>query len=307
MKPASTDLATLLGSVNAFFLADLVTLTLSDSSVYRWTGATQSLTFGGVTWSSLGPAIDAGRHRQEGDLTVDTRDVTLTCGDSVLVSGVPLQAQAAGTLFRRARILIGRAYMSTPGTIVGILPEFEGRVSDVQPSSTAVVLRCASELEVLKRNLPRFTWSPQCPHILADSNCGVNLATYTFTGTVTSSPTPTVARFNTSLLAPPSDNATRNWGFGRGYYGGGILRFTSGAISGLERVVEASGLYDSNGYVVQTGQLRFSYPWPSPPSVGDAFSLSLGCDKSYYHCRDKFGDNTVHFRGFTAIPRTSGR
>jgi uncharacterized phage protein (TIGR02218 family) len=40
---------------------------------------------------------------------------------------------------------------------------------------------------------------------------------------------------------------------------------------------------------------------PRPMAIGDAVSLSPGCDKSFATCRDRFG-NSVNFQGFPHIP-----
>ena len=38
-----------------------------------------------------------------------------------------------------------------------------------------------------------------------------------------------------------------------------------------------------------------------PIVVGDAFTISAGCDKRFSTCRDRF-DNAVNFRGFPHMP-----
>jgi uncharacterized phage protein (TIGR02218 family) len=40
---------------------------------------------------------------------------------------------------------------------------------------------------------------------------------------------------------------------------------------------------------------------PEPIAIGDAFTVTAGCDKSFATCRARFA-NTDNFRGFPQIP-----
>ncbi len=42
-------------------------------------------------------------------------------------------------------------------------------------------------------------------------------------------------------------------------------------------------------------------PMADAIAVGDAFSVSAGCDKRFSTCRDRF-DNIANFRGFPQMP-----
>ena len=42
-------------------------------------------------------------------------------------------------------------------------------------------------------------------------------------------------------------------------------------------------------------------PMTRPILVGDAFTVSAGCDKRFATCRDRFG-NIANFRGFPHMP-----
>ena len=46
--------------------------------------------------------------------------------------------------------------------------------------------------------------------------------------------------------------------------------------------------------------MRFG-PMPEPIAVGDAFTVTAGCDKAFSTCHDRFA-NAVNFRGFPHIP-----
>jgi uncharacterized phage protein (TIGR02218 family) len=75
----------------------------------------------------------------------------------------------------------------------------------------------------------------------------------------------------------------------------GALRWTDGANSG--QVIE---IRDDRA----VGTDRAVELWEAPavaPEPGDAFLVTVGCDKRFATCRDRFA-NTVNFRGFPHMP-----
>lgn len=91
MKAASGALIALLNSGNTFLMADLYTVTLWDGTVYRWTDADTDITFGGNVFHAAAdqgssvPLIERGTTRCVVGLEVDTLDLTLRCGQTVLI------------------------------------------------------------------------------------------------------------------------------------------------------------------------------------------------------------------------------
>lgn len=83
-----------------------------------------------------------------------------------------------------------------------------------------------------------------------------------------------------------------------GYYSQGVVVFTSGLNSGLQRVVQT---YTNNG---SNNVLNIIPPLPNMPSAGDTFTVSAGCDKRSSTCNLKFS-NLLHFGGFSYIPDPS--
>lgn len=81
-------------------------------------------------------------------------------------------------------------------------------------------------------------------------------------------------------------------GGGAGYFGYGLVTFTSGLNAGLSMEIKVS---DVGLFVLQL-------PMPYTCAIGDTYSIKAGCDKSRNTCRDTFS-NIVNMR---AEPFSSG-
>jgi len=123
-----------------------------------------------------------------------------------------------------------------------------------------------------------------CSADLGDGKCRVSLnsAQWTINGII--SKTDGATRFDVAL-----------GGFAGDWFTGGKLTFTSGANSGATRAIK------SDSATAATHTLEIWTPMAAPLSVGDAFTLVAGCDKSFATCRSKFA-NSVNFRGFPHMP-----
>ena len=119
-----------------------------------------------------------------------------------------------------------------------------------------------------------------CDADLGDSRCGVTLATYTVTGTVTQVTDKKTFRDSSRTEA---DN----------YFQYGKLTWTSGNNNGLSEEVYSNAS--------ATDEFVLFRPMPYPIQVGDGYSVYAGCDKSFDTCKDKFSNQTNH-RGFNLIP-----
>lgn len=123
-----------------------------------------------------------------------------------------------------------------------------------------------------------------CDARLGDARCGVNLATaaFTTTGTIASSPTPTLTSFGVSLVGGPFTSA---------WFTEGKIQFTSGSNNGMARDIR-----------MHTGNTFMTFlPFPFDVVAGDAFTAVVGCTKDLTTCLNKF-DNVVRFRGFPYVP-----
>jgi uncharacterized phage protein (TIGR02218 family) len=83
--------------------------------------------------------------------------------------------------------------------------------------------------------------------------------------------------------------------FATGIFSRGKLTWTSGANAGLAVEVKANSAAGS------VARISLFLPAPEPIEVGDTFSITAGCDKSFDTCRNRF-DNVLNFGGFPHIP-----
>lgn len=280
MKTASGGLIALLNSGAPFFMADLVTISMVDSTVLRWTGADTDLVSDGNTFSSQGPLIKRTGTRVVRGLEVDTLTLTLLAGESTQILGIPLPLAAHNGAFDGATVTLERVFMPTWGdTSLGSIVMFEGNVAAVDPTPTDVRLVAKSELEKLNQPIPRNLFMPKCNHALYGAGCGVVKATYQVTGTATGTPT------TTSIPSARGEAAD--------YFRLGVLVMTSGQAAGSRRAVKAfSG-----------GTFTPDIPLPVAPAAGDTFTVFPGCDHSTgaQGCT-KFA-NLNRFRGYPFVPR----
>lgn len=286
MRYASGPLITYLNANTVILVAWCYTITLQNSTVYRWTGCDMPLTYGGNTFtaqadnSTSQPAIKRGAIRNARGMEVQTLDLILLSGASVLMGGVPLPLFAHNGGFDGARVKVEWVVMGPSGwgdTSLGPVVIFEGAVASVDPETFQVVLHVKSDLERLAIPMPRVVFQPGCANAFGDAGCGKVLSTLTVSGTATGAPTSTTIP---SALGQAAD-----------YFAMGTLTMTSGAASGARRTVRAfSG-----------GLLTLSTPLPTAPTAGDTFTVAPGCDRSFATCGTKWA-NQNRFRGCPWVP-----
>lgn len=84
-------------------------------------------------------------------------------------------------------------------------------------------------------------------------------------------------------------------GFSDGWFTHGLVTFTSGSHAG--RASEVKRHWLASGVVT----LELWAAMPSLPLVGDAFTITAGCDRHFATCRTKFA-NAANYRGFPHMP-----
>jgi uncharacterized phage protein (TIGR02218 family) len=123
-------------------------------------------------------------------------------------------------------------------------------------------------------------FSPSCRAILGDSKCKVALASFTVAATVTE-----VVNNQTFKASTLSQAA--------GWFTGGEVVWTSGNNAG--RRMEVKEFADT--------QVVLALPMGKSISVGDAFDIIAGCDKTRETRQSKFS-NIINFRGEPDVPGT---
>jgi uncharacterized phage protein (TIGR02218 family) len=145
-----------------------------------------------------------------------------------------------------------------------------------------------AQLEGLSRNLKTKVgniYSRGCGHILGDSNCGVTLASYKESDTVSSVVTQRLKFRGTTLLADDGD------------YDGGYLVWTR--IGDLKKDLKS----EIKTFTTGNDEIELQLKTPFDIDAADTFDIYEGCDKLAGTCKDKFS-NLDNFGGFPFIPGT---
>jgi uncharacterized phage protein (TIGR02218 family) len=293
MKTSTSELRTLLHGSTEFGWSDLVTVTLADATVARWTDNPWDIPYGGNTYIAAGtgtaPILDLSKVREAIGLEVATMDVTIGCGTTAMIGGTSIRQLARQGLFDDARVEVARLYLTRPGVAVATaIVRFSGVVSDYEADSNEVRLRVQSDIYQFEEVLPRHLIREKCVWAFGDAGCGIVRSTLVVSDTAEASSTATEIKYTSATLPP--------WGF-QGFPGG-VLAFTSGALSGLSRTIAS---YWSDVVINYDFYLTVSVPFPVAPAVGDALTVTPGCDKTYSTCLNAYA-NTTRRRGFDFVP-----
>lgn len=124
-------------------------------------------------------------------------------------------------------------------------------------------------------------FSPLCRATLGDAKCGVDLASFTQIGTITSVQ---------SRLSFADSARTEE----AGYFNFGKITFTSGGNNTISMEVKEFRT---------DGSIKLVLPLPYDVQVGDSYNIIAGCDKNFDTCISKFS-NAVNFRGEPHVPGT---
>ncbi len=215
----------------------------------------------------------------------------LSTGDTVTFAGIggmtelhgttkTVTVTGANTFTIGTNTLVYGAYLAL-GTCT--LPETswgyrKGRIGQVNTSGQMFSSEFMGLMKQLEKNLLR-PYLPSCPANFGDTECGVNLATYTHSGTIGS-----VSANGLTITDAGRLEAS-------GYFNYGLITMTSGDSSGYSMEVKSY----TPGYIV------LQQPLPFGVAEGDTYSIRAGCDKTKATCKDTF-NNLVNFRGFPDMP-----
>jgi len=247
----------------------------ADGATYRYTDHDRAIEVTGQGAPVDGTYLTAvgyetGEIQARADLSVD--ELTVGC---VLDSEQITDAELRAGLFDYAAVRLMLIDWSAPGA--GIVKLRRGTLGEIAIGQG----RFKAELRGMTQAVQQVVgeaFSPLCRADLGDSRCGVNLASYTLTGTLTAVTDRTVV----------SDSARAE---ADGYFDNGVLTFTSGPNAGNAREIK----------VFAAGQFTLHQPAPYIAEVGDGYSVVPGCQKTIEVCKAKF-DNVINFRGEPQVP-----
>lgn len=244
-------------------------LTRSDSTILAFTSHDSDITYDSVTYlanSGFAPSAIA----NNSELAVDNLDI-----EGVIDSSYITEADINAGLYDYAQIEIFMLNYESLGQ--GALNLRTGWLGEVKFSRGRFVVEVRGLMQKLAQNIGQL-YSPSCRAKLGDSQCGVTIASYTTTGSITAKTSNQI--FSDSALAQAD-----------GWFAGGQISFTSGNNNGLSMEVKE----------YRSGQITLVMPMPFDLAVSDTYSMLAGCDKSFDTCIAKFS-NAVNFRGEPHIP-----
>ena len=250
-------------------IAIFVKVTRTDSTVLGFTSYDTDVTYDSNTYYANG--FRGSNIQYNDNATVDTMDV-IGVIDNVVVDIDDLR----NGVYDNAEIEIFLMDMSgsAPGDILKLK---KGNLGQVQIKNRQYQAEVRGLVHRLQQTLVE-TYSPTCRAELGDIRCGVTLATYTETGTVTS--VTDKKTFEDTGRTEAND-----------YWNNGLLTWTSGNNNGVQMEVKLFS-YD---------EFELLMPMNNDIEVGDTYSVVIGCDKTTGTCKNTF-NNLVNFRGEPFIP-----
>lgn len=260
-------------------------VTRKDVVIMGFTSGTRDLTYGGVQYAAgtgiLPSNVQAGTGKGVDNLTVQGLIPSSAMGmlssvditDADLLNGVYDDAEVEIFLLNRDDltqdpIVLVSGYMGECSLSRGA---FETEVRSLLQRAAQIVGSACSAT---------------CRAIVGDVACGVNLASYTFSGAVSGSTN--ASQFSTVDAAITAKGAY--------YFAYGRVQWTSGDNTGRE--VEVRN-HNTGSPMLFTLIEPMSYPI----QAGDTFDIIAGCDNTLATCKAKF-NNVVRFRGEPYIPGT---
>jgi uncharacterized phage protein (TIGR02218 family) len=246
-----------------------------DGLTLGFTDHDRDITFGGLTYLA-----------QSG---LDATEAVSTLGFAI--GGSDISGALTADALRDDDILAGRWDAASVEVWLVHWPEPEirtlieqGQIGDI----TRIGEKFTAEMRSLAHHFEQEKgrrYESQCSAELGDGHCGVIL----------DHPLMTVAATVFSVTDPTTIAVMTPAGFAAGSFAQGYLTLPDG-LGGAERLPVMSH--------TRSGQIDLISLWSPPVSLllpGSTVSLTVGCDKRYQTCRDRFS-NALNFRGFPHIP-----
>lgn len=243
-------------------------ITARDGTTIRVIAHTRNLTINGELYTAL--PIQPVQTEARAGLSVDNTEI-----NAILANNYFTEQDFLAGKWSFARIEMGVVnFLEPPMGFAQRLVGFFGEITTQNGNFTAEV-RSLSQL--LAQEIGNRT-SPHCRvRELGNAKCGVNLATFTHTTTISA----VINRRKFTVGTTQAD----------GYFDYGKITFTSGSNLGYSQDIRSS--------VGNSVELEMAFPFEIKP--GDGCVLIAGCDRTRATCRDKF-NNTENFDGEPDTP-----
>ena len=278
MKIVTVVLRTFLHTQKNVFMCDLYELKLLSGLTFYYADYDMDIVFGGKTYSHKGPVFERDKIEVSSKITVDKMNIDISVDETDTIGGSPTMHVAHNGGLDDATLSLLYCYMSAPGVVVGTLEQFTGDIDINDGGGLGMQWEVKSSVQRLNVEWPLHKYYPTCPYTLYDAGCGLNLADYMTTGTVTA--------------VTSQQEFTTNINLADGYFNQGGIEWLSGPLSGADAPIK-------NSYA--DGVMVMLIPLESVPVVGNTFRVYPGCEKTPAICTSKF-NNFLRNRATPYIP-----
>jgi uncharacterized phage protein (TIGR02218 family) len=240
-------------------------ITRADAQVFGFTSHQRDVVISGTTYLA-GPGLDVSSLAMSAGFGVDNAELTILADDTTFTVESLLSGRWDGAAFEVFRF--NWADLTQGRDVI-----MRGNLGNVTPRAGAFVVELRGLQQYLQQPVGAVS-TKTCRARLGDAACGINLASYTVTGTLTGVTSQTVF---TDTARTEADH----------YFAEGTLTWTSGNNDGLSARVRL--------YAAETFTL--AVPALGVVQVGDTYSVHAGCRKRLAEdCLAKF-DNVLNFQG----------
>jgi uncharacterized phage protein (TIGR02218 family) len=250
-------------------------LTRNDGVIQGFTDHDEDIALGGVTCRA-GSGLTASEATQQLGMAVDSSEMSGALADDSLT-----EDDLAAGRYDAAGVEIWLVDWSEP--VLRVLTA-KGNLGEVRRDGTAFTAEVRGLSQRLAEDSGRL-FTATCSADLGDGRCTLDLTSAAYRGSGAVTALSATSAFSVSGLDAYDD----------GWFTAGKLSFTGGANAGLAMEVK-SHVNTGSGVSITLWQAM-----AQPIEVGDAFTVTAGCDKRFQTCHDRF-NNVVNFRGFPHIP-----
>jgi len=252
-------------------LATLWKVTRVDSVVFGFTDHDQDIVYLGLTYSA---STSYRRSAMRANLGLEVDDMEI---QGAFDSAAITEADLLAGLWDYATV--EQFTINWSDTSQGVIIGPKGRLGEVSVNRNSFNVELRSLSQALQQPVGRL-YMPACDADLGDARCAFNLPSLQVSGTITGISNRRIF-FDTSRA-----EAT-------GYFDQGKITWTSGNNSGFSAEVKY--------FLVTGGQIDLQMSLPYDVQVGDGYTMTPGCNKTFATCISKFS-NGVNFQGFPHIP-----
>jgi len=252
-------------------LARLLKITRRDGFSIGLTDHDRDLVVGGVTYRADGIRPE-GAWSERLDMKAKGFEI-----EGSLSSSAIAQDDIDAGLYDHARVDVFVCNWADPD--VGAARLRRGWLGAIALSGARYTAQLRGMHDLLSRRVGE-TYTPECRHVCGDALCGVDLDATAVSGSVTG--VVDACRFADAARAQES-----------GYFQDAVLTWTSGANAPASAEIAA--------WDAASRTFALWLPARKPIAVGDAYTVTAGCDKRFATCRARF-NNAAHYGGFPYLP-----